>query len=75
MNGHTSWDVRLAISFQILDDFLQSIWLDFQTFIHIHYFLFFSTNVKVLTSLASAKNKKKHKRKECKKKHAKDSRN
>jgi hypothetical protein len=38
-------------------------------------FLLFSTNVKVLTSLESAKKKKKKKLKECKKKNAKDSRN
>jgi hypothetical protein len=75
MNGHTSWDVRLAISFQSLDDFLQSIWLDFQTFIHIQFFYYFPQMLKYLQVLRVQKKKKKKKLKECKKKNAKDSRN
>ncbi len=71
MNGHMSWDVRLAISFESLDDFLQSIWLDFQTLIHIHFFYYFPQMSKHLQVLKSAKKIQK----ECKKKHVKDSRN
>jgi len=63
MNGHTSWDVRLAISFQSLDDFLQSIGLDFQTFIHIHFFYYFPQMLKYLQVLRVPKKNERNVRK------------